>query len=165
MNRETYLRMTEGLRARPTLARAVTIANKAITYAIYVAYPAFLIWLFIAGSPRLVAALLVPLVSFVLLTFLRTAANAPRPYEVFDAPPVIAKDTKGKSFPSRHVFSIFVIGSTILATAPSPVPGCVILALGVALAAIRVVTGVHFPRDVVAGALIGAASGSLCFLF
>ena len=163
MDRETYLHMTEGLRARPALARAVAVANKSITYAIYIAYPAFLIWLFVTESPRFAAALLVPLVSFVLLTFLRKAVNAPRPYEVFDAPPVIAKDTLGKSFPSRHVFSIFVIGTTILATAPSPVPGALICMLGVALAALRVVTGVHFPRDVVAGALIGAAAGSLCF--
>lgn len=164
MNRETYLHMTEGLRARPTLARAVTVTNKAITYAIYIAYPAFLIWLFVTGSPRFATALLVPLVSFTLLTFLRAAVNAPRPYEVFDAPPVIAKDTLGKSFPSRHVFSIFAIGATILAIAPSPVPGAAILVLGVALAAIRVITGVHFPRDVVAGALLGAAAGSLCLL-
>lgn len=163
MKRDTYLRMTEGLRARPALARGVGIANKAITYAIYVAYPVFLIWLFATHDAHLAPALLVPLVSFVLLTFLRGAVNAPRPYEVFDAAPVIPKDTKGKSFPSRHVFSIFVIGATILACAPSPAPGATILALGVALAAIRVVTGVHFPRDVVAGALLGAAAGSLCF--
>ena len=38
------------------------------------------------------------------------------------------------------------------------------LAAGVALAVIRVVSGVHFPRDVVAGAVLGIALGAVGFL-
>ena len=50
---------------------------------------------------------------FVGLSVVRKIINAPRPYEKFDMPPVLEKDTKGKSFPSRHVFSVFIIAMTI----------------------------------------------------
>ena len=98
-------------------------------------------------------------ISFVLVTVLRKEINAPRPYEVFDAAPVIPKDTRGNSFPSRHAFSIFVIAMTFCACCPLAWAGPVMLAAGVLLAVIRVVSGVHFPCDVVVGALLGMLAG------
>ena len=94
-----------------------------------------------------------------LVTVLRKVINAPRPYEVFDAAPVIPKDTRGNSFPSRHAFSIFVIAMTFCACCPLTWAGPVMLAAGVLLAVIRVVSGVHFPCDVVVGALLGMLAG------
>lgn len=180
MKKETYLQMTGFFAARPRVARVLIGANKAITFAIYVAYPLLLIWLFIQGNPfscwlagmplsepaiTWLQALLVPLVSFVLVSVVRSALNASRPYEVFSAQPIIPKQTKGKSFPSRHVFSIFVIGMTFLQVGPLiagvPVLGIVVLALGVLLAIVRVLAGVHFPRDVVVGAVVGILAGLL----
>ena len=99
----------------------------------------------------LLRAVLVPGISFVLVTVLRKVINAPRPYEVFDASPVIPKDTRGNSFPSRHAFSIFVIAMTFYACCPLVWAGPVMFAAGVLLAVIRVVSGVHFPCDVVWG--------------
>ena len=163
--------MVEGLRARPRLARAITLANKVITDAVYVAYPCLLAWLAyaaaIAGGGEalgvLARAVLVPGVSFALVTALRKAVNAPRPYEVFGVAPVIPKDTQGNSFPSRHTFSIFVIAMTFRACCTLAWAGPVMLAAGVVLAAIRVVSGVHFPRDVVVGALCGVLAGWVGF--
>ena len=161
MRKSTYIRMTNALRARPAATRAVVLANKAITNAVYVAYPCLLAWLAVRqiafGWPAkpLLCALLVPGVSFVLVTALRKAINAP---------PVIAKDTQGNSFPSRHTFSIFVIAMTFCVWCPLAWAGPAMLAAGVALAVIRVVSGVHFPRDVVAGAVLGIALGAVGFL-
>ena len=158
--------MTDALRARPALARGVSLANGAITNAVYVAYPCLLAWLAYAAATgaagaagMLLRAALVPGISFVLVTVLRKAINAPRPYEVFEAAPVIPKDTRGNSFPSRHAFSIFVIAMTFCACCPLAWVGPVMLVAGVLLAFIRVVSGVHFPRDVVAGALLGVLAG------
>ena len=166
MQKTTYLRMTNGLRNRPALARGVSLANKAITNAVYVAYPCLLAWLVYAAATgvtgavgTLLRAVLVPGISFALVTVLRKAINAPRPYEVFDASPVIPKDTRGNSFPSRHAFSIFVIAMTFCACCPLAWVGPVMLAAGVLLGVIRVVSGVHFPRDVVVGALLGMLAG------
>ena len=114
-------------------------------------------------AQALIRAIIVPFISFVLVTVVRQVINAPRPYEVFDAQPSITKDTRGHSFPSRHTFSIFVIGITYLASCSSPVPGAIVLALGCVLATLRVVGGVHFPRDVISGALLGIASGFVGF--
>ncbi len=184
--------MTSSLHANPALERAVCLANKLITYAIYVAYPCLVAWLFfsdgwpeallngdwstfaapagaaaskvpIDGPAALLYALIVPGISFVLVTVLRRAIDAPRPYTVFNTPPVIPKDTRGNSFPSRHAFSIFIIGMTFCACCPVPWAGPVILALGCVLAALRVVGGVHFPRDVIAGAALGIALGWIGF--
>ena len=163
MQKTTYISMTDALRARPVLARGVSLANKAITDVVYVAYPCLLVWLAYAAATgaagMLLRAALVPGISFVLVTVLRKEINAPRPYEVFDAAPVIPKDTRGNSFPSRHVFSIFVIAMTFCACCPLAWAGPVMLAAGVLLAVIRVVSGVHFPCDVVVGALLGMLAG------
>ena len=163
MQKSTYISMTDALRARPALARGVSLANKVITDAVYVAYPCLLVWLAYAAATgaagALLRAVLVPGISFVLVTVLRKEINAPRPYEVFDAAPVIPKDTRGNSFPSRHAFSIFVIAMTFCACCPLAWAGPVMLAAGVLLAVIRVVSGVHFPCDVVVGALLGMLAG------
>ena len=158
--------MTDALRARPVLARGVSLANKVITDVVHVAYPCLLVWLTYAAATgaagavgTLLRAVLVPGVSFALVTVLRKAINAPRPYEVFDASPIIPKDTRGNSFPSRHAFSIFVIAMTFCACCPLAWVGPVMLVVGVLLAVIRVVSGVHFPRDVVVGALLGMLAG------
>ena len=158
--------MTDALRARPVLARGVSLANKVITDVVCVAYPCLLVWLTYAAATgaagavgTLLRAVLVPGVSFALVTVLRKAINAPRPYEVFDASPIIPKDTRGNSFPSRHAFSIFVIAMTFCACCPLAWVGPVMLVAGVLLAVIRVVSGVHFPRDVVVGALLGMLAG------
>lgn len=178
MKRNTYLQMTQYVSARPSLARALTLGNKAITNLIYVAYPCLLIWLFIQGNPAAclgtgkpltpeawlaIKSLMVPLVAFVLLSVLRAWLNAPRPYEVFESKPVLPKSTKGKSFPSRHVFSIFTIAVTFLVACPLSAVGIVIVILGVLLAILRVVCGVHFPKDVIAGALLGVFAGSFVY--
>lgn len=158
--------MTDVLRARPALLHGVSLANKVITNAVYVAYPCLLAWLAYAAvtgatgaAGTLIRAVLVPGVSFALVTVMRKAINAPRPYEVFEAAPVIPKDTRGNSFPSRHAFSIFVIAMTFCACCPLAWAGPVMLAAGVLLAVIRVVSGVHFPCDVVVGALLGMLAG------
>ena len=41
----------------------------------------------------------------------------------------------------------------------SPLWGAALMAAGAVMAAARVLGGVHFPRDVIAGALIGAGCG------
>ena len=50
MQKTTYISMTDALRARPVLARGVSLANKVITDAVYVAYPCLLVWLAYAAA-------------------------------------------------------------------------------------------------------------------
>ena len=143
-------------------AKTILILNSVLTKAVYALYPLLLIYLAVYHltdkEPGFVPALLVPGISFVLVSIFRSWYDAPRPYEIPGAePPLIKKDAPGKSFPSRHIFSIFVIAVTFFWV--WPVPGILIGIAGVLLAWSRVAGGVHFPRDVIAGALIGVFSG------
>ena len=101
-------------------------------------------------------------VPFLALSAVRHVLDLPRPFEVYGMEPVLPREKPGRSFPSRHVFSIFVIGTSWLFL--TPWVGAALLALGVLLAALRVVAGLHFPRDVICGALLGAAAGAIGFL-
>ena len=143
-------------------AKTILILNSVLTKAVYALYPLLLVYLAVYHltdkEPGFVPALLVPGISFVLVSIFRSWYDAPRPYEIPGAePPLIKKDAPGKSFPSRHIFSIFVIAVTFFWV--WPVPGILIGIAGILLAWSRVAGGVHFPRDVIAGALIGVFSG------
>lgn len=126
---------------------------------------AYLVMLIILGSFSFVLALhlfSLSAIPFLGVSLFRKFFNAPRPYELYDfgaegITPVGRK--KGSSFPSRHVFSAFLIGSLFCFT-ETPV-GIAVLVLGAVLAVCRVLLGIHFIRDVVAGMLIGTVLGSL----
>ena len=147
MTRESYEKITGILRGHPRRIRLVCLLNHTLTGFIFVLYPAFLLLLFLEGSTFFLRALLVPAVSFAAVTLFRRIFNAPRPYEKFGLPPAIEKDTAGKSFPSRHVFSVFIIAATIFYVHPSA--GILLGLLGVVLAVLRVIGGVHHDETTV----------------
>jgi membrane-associated phospholipid phosphatase len=163
MKKETYIKMTETVRNSSLLYNLIYYIDKVLTLLIYVAYPIFLVILLCKMDSGLFKAVLVPGISFVALSMFRKKFNAPRPYEVFGVPSAIRKDTSGKSFPSRHVFSIFVIGVTI--SYFYQIIGVVMCIAGILLAIVRVTGGVHFTKDVIAGALIGIICGLLVYIF
>jgi membrane-associated phospholipid phosphatase len=160
MTAQEYQRISAPFRS-PNRKKGLNAVNFFLTRLCYVAYPVCLVVLAVQRDSRLLKAVLVPAVSFVLLSLYRRWNNAKRPYEVLDIQPLIQKDTKGKSFPSRHVFSVFVIAMTFLWL--KPWLGVVFLAAGVLLAACRVIGGVHWVKDVVVGALAGIVAGLVGF--
>lgn len=162
MTAADYRHITEPLRRRPRTLRALLYLNQGLTYLGYCLYPLLLVLVALSRREDLWRFVLVPGASFVLLTLVRARIDAPRPYEVLAIDPLIHKSTRGRSFPSRHVFSIFVIAMSWVAYLP--IVGVVLLALGVLMAIVRVVGGVHWPRDVIVGALCGIAAGVLLLL-
>lgn len=161
MTKETYLKMTESFRGNPKRQKAIILIDSILTKIAYIAYPVLLAALYLQKDTGLARAVLVPGISFVVISVFRYLYCAPRPYEVFDLPPVIPKDTRGKSFPSRHVFSIFIIGITFFWK--MPLAGVLIGAAGIFMAVVRVLGGVHFPKDVIAGAALGILAGLVGF--
>lgn len=102
-------------------------------------------------------------VPFIAVSVFRRVLNAPRPYEVYQFfGEELPKNKKGCSFPSRHAFSAFVIG-TLAAFTSLPL-GIALLIFAVAMSSARVLLGVHFIRDVVAGGAIGALSAVIGWL-
>lgn len=90
---------------------------------------------------------------FAAVTILRRLINAPRPYEIYAFSEKMPKNKRGRSFPSRHAFSVFAIGTAALFV--YPITGSALLLVGFCLSAARVLLGLHFLRDVTAGALVG----------
>lgn len=128
---------------------ALKWSNLVCALVFYAAYPITLLSLFLCRDPFFIKALLIPAISFVLLSIFRRWINRPRPYETLDIVPLIQKGTLGKSFPSRHIFSAFLIAATIGAITPW---GYLLFLPAALMAIIRVVGGVHYPSDVLAGA-------------
>ena len=156
MTAERYARISAPWRT-PRRTALLNGLNKATTGIFYLSYPALAAVLLFQRNPRVLRCILVPGLSFVLVSLYRSVRDDKRPYEVLDIQPLIHKDTRGHSFPSRHVFSAFVIAMTFLWICPPG--GALLLALGVVTALCRVIGGVHWPRDVMAGALLGAGTG------
>lgn len=153
MKKATYIEMANRVRNSKILYNSVIVSDKILTKISYIVYPIFLIFLIIKKEPEFAKAVAVPAVSFIVLSIFRYIYCAPRPYEVFGIPPVIKKNTKGKSFPSRHVFSAFIIAGTICFYYPHV--GTVLSILAALLAVVRVAGGVHFIKDVTVGAALG----------
>lgn len=159
MTKEQYVSIMEWIRNKPYGISIIKWSGKAITYLtafVYFAAGVFLVW---QRDDRVIPLVLTPAVSFFLVSIFRTKYGAVRPYEKYGFAPLLPKDTQGKSFPSRHVFSIFVIATVICYI--WLLPGIILLLLGLVLAVLRVAMGVHFPKDVLAGVMVGVVSACI----
>lgn len=161
MKQETYIKISDFVRKYSKGESIVKYANIIMTRVVYLAYFVMLITLAIQKDARIFKVILVPGISFLLVSVFRHVMDAPRPYVLYDFKPIVKKEKKGQSMPSRHVFSVFVIG--MAAWYLCPVFGILIFMDGVFMCAGRVIAGVHFPRDVIVGAFIGILSGVIGF--
>ena len=105
----------------------------------------------------------IPASGFVILSFLRKKINAPRPYEVWEIVPLLDRDSPGQSMPSRHVFSATIISIACLHASLSV--GLILLVLSALLGLVRVLGGVHYPKDVLVGYICALVWGLIFFLF
>ena len=101
-------------------------------------------------------------IPFIIVSVSRYIINAKRPYEVYTFYETPPKNKKGRSFPSRHVFSSFII-ATLLITV-GPIYAVIFYIVATLLAVCRVLLGIHFVRDVIAGAVMGIISGVIALL-
>lgn len=165
MNKETFIKMTGPFRRNANRARALHIINEILSDIILLAYPALIIFLFLTATPKWYVDVIVPFVGFVVVTVFRKIFNRKRPYEKFEIAPVIPKDKKGQSFPSRHVFSAFIIACTFFGCSPFKVVGIIFFIFAFIISIIRVISGVHFISDVLAGAVFAIAFAYAGFCF
>ena len=162
MTEDRYNRLMQVVKSRKRYGILLNILDKIITVLVALIYILLILYVFFRESDRLFPMIAVPGVSFLLLSLFRANLNAPRPYEVYGVAPVLKKDTPGKSFPSRHVFSIFIIAATFHLF--DATLSWVIFVLGIMLGAIRVIGGVHFIKDVVVGAVSGLICGIIGYM-
>ena len=156
---QRYEQWAAPLRGRPGVVRALNIVNRGIVVVFYAAYALLLGWACVSDPWRLVPLVGVTAVGFVAVSFFRRRFNAPRPYECCAIAALIARDGAGKSVPEpSYLLGLRHRGKLVCGQRAAVV---VLPVAAVVLAICRVLGGVHFPRDVVVGALIGSVTGAL----
>ena len=155
MNAEQYRAVIGWFNARPAAKKALRLVSRGAVGLVYLLYLGMLAWLALHRSEQLWAAAIVPAAAFLVGTLVRRVINRPRPYTALGFAPLFPKDKPGQSMPSRHCFSAAAIaGAAWFVLRPL---GIVLAVLGVLIAICRVVTGVHYISDVLAGLAFGAA--------
>ena len=158
---EWYEKRKSSLLRHPQLLQLMRVFNRMMTVLMPLAYLTLLGTNFVSNGvgKELSAYILVPALGFVLLTLVRKWINQPRPYETWEIVPLLDKDSSGHSMPSRHVFSATIISMACL-HANLPLG----LVLSAFLGLVRVLGGVHYPKDVVVGYMCALVWGVIFFL-
>lgn len=134
---------------------------KVLPLVMFIIYPVLLVYAYFYLRLALPKLILVPLGVFLGVTVLRLLVNEQRPYEKYGRPSVFGKETKGKSFPSRHTASAFIIAMAFLyVNVPA---GITMLFIALLIEFSRILAGAHYIHDVAAGMLIGTVCGYLFF--
>ncbi len=162
MAENTYKKIEVYFRTHDKAYLFLRIIYRYLPLLIYAVYPVLLINNFIViikgGSPEnFIRTLTVPAVTFLSVSILRVIINKPRPYEAMNIDPLIKKDTIGKSFPSRHSASIFTIAMASFGF--SVWVGIALIVIGIIMCISRVIAGVHYISDVIAGAVYSIILG------
>lgn len=106
----------------------------------------------------LIGAMVFPAGCLFISGLLRRKINRKRPYEQLSIRPLVQKKG-GKSFPSNHTASAFVLALTMFRLSAILGWGMIILAAVTGLS--RLAAGLHWPEDVLAGAGLGLLCGAV----
>lgn len=166
MNAQQYRAVIGWFNARPAAKKvlwAVSIGAVAAVYLLYLGLLAWLAWH--AMWAQLGVTVVVPAAAFMVGTALRAAIDRPRPYTKYGFVPLFPKNKTGQSMPSRHCFSAAAIAAAVWYVLP--LLGAVLAVLAAVIAVSRVITGVHFVSDVLAGLAFGlvfAVAGRVAYI-
>ena len=161
---EWYDHIAGKIENRPIFLRLLRTFNRFMTVVMPIVYLTLLTTIYFREGfgKQVLIYVFIPASGFVILSFLRKKINAPRPYEVWEIIPLLDRDSPGQSMPSRHVFSATIISMACLHA--SLTMGMICLTLSALLGLVRVLGGVHFPKDVLVGYICALVWGVIFFL-
>lgn len=93
---------------------------------------------------------------------IKTSASRPRPFEVSQAIAPGMPPLDRFSFPSGH--TLHAVAFTGVALVYYPALACLLLPFTLLVGVSRVILGLHYPSDVLAGAVIGASIAGISFM-
>lgn len=156
-----FIKTTTAIKNNKTLYNVIKFLYKFLPLVLFLGYPIMVIYLVALWDLRFIKVLTIPAVTFLAVTVMRILINRPRPYEKYSFTPVFPKDTKGKSFPSRHTASAFIISYAFLYI--NPILGIISMVISAFLSLLRPVVGVHYVSDVLGGFLFSSVLGIVFF--
>lgn len=154
MNEQRYRAVIGWFNAHPAAKRGLYLVSRGAVAAVYLLYGGLLLWLAAWHRTYLWPSALVPAAAFWAGSALRAYLDRPRPYTALGYRPLFPKEEKGRSMPSRHCFSAAAIA--VVAWYTSAPLGAALAVLAVLIALSRVITGVHYISDVLAGLAFGS---------
>lgn len=158
-----YKRLNELIRRSGALTAAIPPVNIALTVLGYIAFPVLVLYLLYSQPPFYTfRTLLVCAGCFAAVTLIRNRIDRPRPYISQGYQPIIYKISEGRSMPSRHVASCFIIAFAWYQA--GVVPFVFMLSAAFLLALVRVLGGVHYLSDVISSALGASLLGYTAFI-
>ena len=166
--RKTYEKNARFFIAHRWAKRALILTNYILTWLFIGIYPVFIAYGICQkfSGFQLGGIIGLPLLCLIVVSILRFFIRRPRPFSANGAQitPFIQKDCDdNKSFPSRHLASTFVIASMFLPLLPCL--SALLYALGGLMIYTRFALGLHYPSDLICGALLGLSCGLPIFLF
>lgn len=160
MNKEAYEKVISFIRSSKWLTKGVWGLSKVLPLLMAALYCAGCLVLIIMRHSMTFKFLAVPAFVFIFVTIFRKIINRKRPYDALEYQPLLSYEPgKGKSFPSRHTASAFVIAFAFWWICPWIGILLTIGAAGVAIS--RVVAGMHYISDVLAGLTLSLVSAFL----
>lgn len=161
---EWYDNIAANIKNKPFLLSLLRTFNRFMTVVVSMIYLTLLATTYLQQGlgKQVLIYVFIPASGFVILSFLRKKINAPRPYEEWGIKPLLDRDSPGQSMPSRHVFSATIISMACFHASLSV--GVILLILSAFLGLVRVLGGVHYPKDVLVGYACGLVWGVLFFL-
>lgn len=146
-----FLKLYKFIEKKEHLKKVLYCINKASSKFFAILYMVYILWLLIKLDQRLIKFLLIPALVLGTVSILRKVINRKRPFEVFKIKPIITHEIGG-SFPSKHASSAMIIA--IFTYWINPVVGSLTIGLALLTAISRVLAGIHYLTDVVAGIFI-----------
>jgi undecaprenyl-diphosphatase len=107
----------------------------------------------------LASVVIAVLVADVTALGLRYAIGRPRPWRRYAIPEPLGHVPKDPSFPSGHATIAFACATVLSYFRPRLAPAFFLLAIAIGFS--RVYVGVHYPLDVLGGAVLGCVLGAL----
>ena len=160
MNKETYRKTAEYINSRHKLKKAVQLTEKYSSKPSMVIFFGMLIYLTLKLDARVFAVGAVPLAVFIFVSILQKKLNFTRPFEDMNFESV-APHSKGNGCPSRHAASGTIIS---MAAFYISIPlGIIASVFAFIVCAVRIITGVHYIRDVMWGIIISVAAGYIVY--
>lgn len=132
-----------------------------LPFVMFLSYGVLAVFMLFSDAKTFTRITLSPMTVFAIITVFRKIFNRARPYEKFATPSVFGKDKSGESMPSRHTACAFIIAMAFMYVS---IPlGIAYLIISALIMISRVLAGVHFISDVIAGMAISLLYGYFSF--